>query len=145
MTSHAVYSWHHSQNIWHCIHCISVTTTTLFMISGQLPVWHHTHFIYDIYAPYIMSPPLFMTYHHCSHHIASTVFMTSHKLYTTSHTWQHKLYICHHTHYIWHYIHCIQQHIHYICSITATVSVSHTHSFHDMTPFVCMTLQPLYV
>ena len=35
------------------------------------------------------------------------------------------------------------QHSLYICTITATVPVSHTHAFHDITPFVYMTLQPL--
>ena len=54
--------------------------------------------------------------HHCSNHIISTAFMTSHTLYTTSHTWQHKSYICHLTLYIWHYIHCS-------CVIKPSVSI----------------------
>ena len=84
--------------------------------------------------------------------------MTLQPLYLTS----YPRCLCHHIHgidditsaefmrshpiYIWEYhIHCIQQHIHYICNITAIVSVPHTHFFHDITPFVCMTLHPLYV
>ena len=48
MTSHSLYSWHHSHDIWHCIHRICVITTTLLMISDQLFLWHHTYFMYDI-------------------------------------------------------------------------------------------------
>ena len=62
-----------------------------------------------------MSHPPFIISHHCSYHITSTEFMTSHTLYMTSHTRQHKCYICHLTHYIWHYIHCI-------CVINPSVS-----------------------
>ena len=57
-----------------------------------------------------------MSSHHCSSHITSTEFMTSHTLYTTSHTWQHKGYICHLALYTWHYIHCI-------CVIRPSVSI----------------------
>ena len=89
--------------------------STVSVSSQPLYLWSLTNCMYDItpslhmtsYAPYIRSHPLFMTSHHCSHHVTTTAFMTSHTLHMTSHTWQHKRYICHHTHYIWHYIHCI--------------------------------------
>ena len=105
-------------------HSISGIASTVSVSPQPLYLWSLANCMYDItptlymtsYAPYIMSHPLFMTYHHCSHHIASTVFLTSHTLYMTSHTWQHKRYICHHTHYIWHYIQCI-------CVIKPTVSI----------------------
>ena len=54
--------------------------------------------------------------HHCTNHITSTAFMTSHTLYMTPHTWEHKRYICHLTLCIWHYIHCI-------CVIKPSVSI----------------------
>ena len=38
--------------------------------------------------------PLFMFSYHCSYHITSTAFMTSHPLYMTSHT----IYLWHHSH-----------------------------------------------
>ena len=52
------------------------------------------------YSLHMISHPLFMTSYHCSYHIASTAFMTSHTLYMTSCKWQYKCYICHLTHYV---------------------------------------------
>ena len=91
--------------------------------------------------------------------------MTSHPLYLTS----YECYFFHHIHCIdditpnlftrshllymltSYPLYCIQQPIHDVCTITATVPVSHTHTFHDITPFVymtlyrfCLTLETLY-
>ena len=116
-------------------------------------MYHVTTTLYvTSYAPYKTSHPLFMTSHHCSHHIASTAFMISHTLYMTSHTWQHKRYICHLTHNMWHYIH-------FISVIKPSVSIiphpisgwHHTHymyhiifNMHGLT-WTLSDISPLYV
>ena len=92
MTSHALCSWHHSHYIWNGIHRFWVITTTPLMVSDQLYVWHNTHHTYAILCTLHSIYPLFMFSHHCSYHITSTAFMTSHPLYMTSHTrylWRH--------------------------------------------------------
>ena len=129
---------------------LCVITPTLLKASYRLFVWHHTRqrysilctmeditsSLYEIKAPFLW---------HCTHYIlhcidtlsvtTSNVLMIWHQIYL----WDLIFYLC------WHHIHCIQQHIHYIFSITATVPVSHTHSFHDFIPFIYMTLHTLYV
>ena len=90
----------------HCVHDITPTISEMASIisesSQRLHWWSQTNSIYDItptlrmpsYALYTTLYPLFMTSHHCSYHITSTAFMTSHPLYMTSHT----LYLWHHRH-----------------------------------------------
>ena len=80
----------------HCIHHITPTISemkyTIFVSTQRLYWWSQTNCLSDItptlrlpcYALYTMSHPLFMTSHHCSYHISSTAFMTSHTLYMTS-------------------------------------------------------------
>ena len=76
-----MYSRHHSHDIWHCIHRICVNTTTLLMISDQLFVWHHTHFVYDILCTiHIVTSTLWTHTDIDSHDIMTTAFMTSHTL-----------------------------------------------------------------
>ena len=129
---------------------VCVITPTVLRASHPLFVWHYTRHSYSIFCTieditsslYEIKPP-FLWYHtdciwHCIDAISvptSTVVMISHQLYL----WDLILYI------YWHHICCIQQHIHYICTITATVPVSHTRRFHDITPFVYMALLSLYV
>ena len=82
--------------------------TTVCMTSHPLYIWHLRHHT----ERHIHS----LSSHHCSNHLISTAFITSHTLYTTSHTWQNKSYICHLTLFIWHDIHCI-------CVIKPSVSI----------------------
>ena len=119
-TSHPLFVWHHTLHMYSILSTMEDITSSLYDIKPPF-LWHHTHYIW-----------------HCIHAISvitSTLLMISHRLYL----WDP-------IHYIWwHRIHCIQRHVHYICNMTATVSVSHTHTFHNITPFVCMTSHPLYV
>ena len=90
----------------HCVHditpIISEMESTVSVSSQRLHWWSQTNCMYGItptlrfpfYALYTTSYPLFMFSHHCSYHIISTAFMTSHPLYMTSHT----LYLWHHSH-----------------------------------------------
>ena len=118
--SHPLFVWPHT---WHrCnIFCtIEDIKSSLYAIIPPF-LWHHTHYIwYRIDAISVTT---------------STVLMTSHQLYL----WDLILYICQN------HIHYIQQHNHYICTITATVPVSHTHTFHDISPFVYMTSHAQYM
>ena len=118
--SHPVFVWHHTHHRYSIFFTLEGIISSLYEIKWPF-VWLHTHYIW-----------------HCIDAISvttSTLLMISHQIYL----WDLVLYICRH------HIHCIQQHIHCICTITATVRVSHTHTFHDITPFVYMTLHPLYV
>ena len=117
--SYPLFVWHQTRDMYNIFHTIEYITSSLYDIKQQF-LLHHTHYNY----------------------ILSTLSLSSLPLYW----WYHTNCICEIILYIWRqHIHCIQQHIHYISNITATVSVSHTHSFHDITPFVCTTLHPLYV
>ena len=145
----------------HCTHGITPTISdiacTVSVSSQRLYLWSLVNCMYDVpptiymtsYAPYITSYPLFMTSHHCSHHILSTAFMTSHTLYMTSQTWHHKRYICHLTHSTWHYIHSISvikpsvsiiphplsgwHYTHYMCDIILNMH-GLTWTLYDITP-----------
>ena len=151
-----VYTWHFTHYVWHHSHCISVLTLAVSMTSQQVwktshlaYVWHHTHFTWNHIDNLWYQCSVFWPQNHYIWHPihvisvnTSTILMISHQLY-----WWDLI------HYIWwHHIHCIQQHIHYICSITTTVSVSHTHSFpwyhtfyiYDLTPTICVTSYTLY-
>ena len=48
MTSQPLCSCHHTQYIWHHIHCGCVITHSVFIIAHLLYMWHQTHSIYDI-------------------------------------------------------------------------------------------------
>ena len=117
-TSHPHFVWHHTCHRYSIICTIEGITSSLYEIKPPF-FWHHTHYIwYRIDSISVTT---------------STLLMISHQMYL----WDLILYI-------WrHHIHCIQQDIQYICNITATVPVSHTHSFHDIIRFVYMTLHPL--
>ena len=146
---HKDYTWHFTHYIWHHSHCIIVFTLAVSMTSQQVwksshlaYVWYYTHFTWNQIDNLWYQCSVFWhkNYYiwHCIHNISvntSTILMISHKLY-----WWDLI------HYIWwHHIHCIQQYIYYICSITITVSVSHTNFLHDITSFIYMTSHPLYV
>ena len=121
-----LYLWQQNLDIW---------TTPVCSSKYTLSMWHHSH-------SSVSSHSLFVWHHthNILHHIDVVSVTTSPVLIP------HQLYFWDLILYMWrHHIHCIQQHIHYIFSITATLPVSHTHAFHDITPFVYMTLHPLYV
>ena len=117
-TSHPHFVWHHTCHRYSIICTIEGITSSLYEIKPPF-FWHHTHYIwYRIDSISVTT---------------STLLMISHQMYL----WDLILYI-------WrHHIHCIQQDIQYICNITATLPVSHTHSFHDIIRFVYMTLHRL--
>ena len=112
--------WHHTRHRYSIFYTIEDITSSFYDIIPPI-LWHHTHYIWHRIDAISVT--------------TSTVLMISHQLYL----WDLIVYIC------WNDIHCIQQHNHYICTITATVPVSHSHFFHDNTPFVYMTSQPLYL
>ena len=118
--SHPLFVWHHTRHRYSIFCTIEDITSSLYEIKPPF-LWHHTQYICQCITTISVK--------------TSTVLMILHQLYL----WDLILYIC------WHHIHCIQQHIHYICTITATVPGSHTHTFHDITPLLYMTLHPLYV
>ena len=109
--SHPFFVWHHTRHRYSIFCTIEDITSSLYEIKPPF-LWHHTHYIFQRIDAISVT--------------ISTVLMISHQLSL----WDLILYIC------WHHIHCIQKHIHYICTITATVPVSHIQSFHDITPFV---------
>ena len=118
--SHPLFVWHHTRHRYSIFCTIEDIISSLYEIKWPF-LWHHSHYIWHRIDAISVT--------------TSTLLMISHQLYL----WDLILYICRH------HIHCIKQHIHYICTITDTVPVSHTHSFHDTTPFVYMTLHALYV
>ena len=121
LTLHSMYFWPYRQytNFMKSIECMS--SQPLYVWHRLHYIWHHIHYIWHRIDAMSVTK--------------STLLMISLQIYL----WDLILYLCQH------HIHCIQQNIHYICTITSTVPVSHTHTFHDITPFVYMTLHPLYV
>ena len=118
--SHPNFVWHHTWQRYSIFCTIEDITSSLYEIKPPF-LWHHTHYIWHRINAISVT--------------TSTLLMISHPLYL----WDLILYICQH------HIHCIQKLIHYICTITVTVPVSHTRTFHDITLFVYMTLHALYV
>ena len=125
MTSHALYSCHHSHDILHCIHSTCVLTIPLSMISEQLYVWHHTRFIYDILCTI--------------HNVTSTLWV-----HTIVITTLHPLLSWHNTHYVRHHTHdntkVISAISPSISDTTSTVSVSLNQVINCVTCTLCMTL-----
>ena len=146
MKPHPVYSSKYSLSMWHHCH---------YSVSSHPLYWeHHTHSLYDItigiciasFALWESLHPHFMKSNHHFYDITPTIFYIVSMLFLSP----HPLYWWYHTNSIYEIssstyadvisLYCIQQPIHYVCTITATVPVSHTHTFHDITPFVYMTL-----
>ena len=48
MTSHPLYSCHHTQGTCHCIHCSWTITYSVLIIPHLIYVCHETHYMYDI-------------------------------------------------------------------------------------------------
>ena len=62
MSSQPLYSCHHTQYIWHHIHCSCIITHSVLIIGHLLYVWHQTHYMYDIvWKLYDITPRVFMT------------------------------------------------------------------------------------
>ena len=97
MSSHPLYSCHHTQYIWHHIHCSCIITHSILIIPHLCYVWHQTHYMCDIlWMLYGITPTHYDITRLYSWHHTSILFMTSHPLYMKS----HRLYL-------WHYRHCI--------------------------------------
>ena len=116
----------HTHTLYNITFCIGITSFALQKIL-------HRHFMKSNHH-FLISHPLYLTSYWHYFVIISTILLISHQLYI----WDLILYICRHS------VHWLQ-HIHYISTITATKTVSHTYTFHDITPFVYMTLHRLYV
>ena len=105
-----------------CLH------TPLSMISEQLYVWHHTHFIYDILCTI--------------HNVTSTLWV--HPMVVTTlyplHSWHPKHYIQHHTHDHTKNLSAIS---HYISDTTFSVACHQTQCINCVTLTLCMTLHTL--
>ena len=110
-----LYLWHQTLYVydiytWYGItHCVMTTqplcaftatmpdiTLSVFLTLHRMYQFYEKKWMYVItasicmtpYALHMISHPLFMTSYHCSYHITSTAFMTSHTLYMTSCKWQ---------------------------------------------------------
>ena len=137
LTSYALYITSHPL-LMSSHYCTYNSTTSIYETTSSMQG--------NLYTILVTSQPLICV-------ITSTVLTTSHPVFVWHHS-RHMYgifttiqditsslygikqpFIWHHTHYMWH-------HIHYIHNITATVSVPHTHSFHEFTPFVCLTSHP---
>ena len=124
--SHPLFVWHHTRHRYSIFCTIEDITCSLYEIKPPV-LWHHTHYIWHRIDTFSIT--------------TSTLLMISHQLYL----WNLIFYICRH------HIHYVQQHIHYICTITATVPVSHTHfpwyhtlCIYDLAPTICLTSDTLY-
>ena len=72
--------WHHTHYIWDCIHCISVITSTVLMISHQLYLWDLLYL--TSYPLYTTSQPMYVCHHtHSFDDITPFWCRTSHPLY----------------------------------------------------------------
>ena len=138
---------HYTQYIRHHVHCISVISPTLSMISQPLYVWYHIQYMWDILSTMFMtSYPLCMTSQTCVlitphsayvwHHLCyrrhqihstkpshnlydftTTSAMTSHSLYQTS----QQLYLYHHNLSTDITPTFVWHHTHYMCDIICTI------------------------
>ena len=119
------YICHHIHSIWPHVHCISVLTPTLSMISQPPYVWYQLQYTGDILC---------------------TIFMTS---YTLCKTTQHGVLLIRHSAYVWHHLHyrwyhfqsitpnqCLWCHIYYRHDIIPTLL--------DIAPTVSLSSKPLH-
>ena len=141
MTSHSLYSCHHTQDTCHRIHSSWTVTYSVLIIPHLLYVWHQTPYMWVLYEFYIFYRNSIWHQTHSLWH-NNTVFMMSHPLYSWQHThsiWhhihytyditatvsmtRHLLWLWHHTQYIWHLTWCISGNTTTVLAITLTVSV----------------------
>ena len=106
MSSHPLYSCHHTQYIWHHIHCSCIITHSVLIIPHLLYLWHQTHYMFNIvWMLYDITPTVYditrlYSWHHMhsiSDHIHSTCDITA-TVYMTRYLlclWQHTQYILH--------------------------------------------------
>ena len=128
MSSHPLYWEHHTHTLYDITLGIGIASFALYKTL-------HPHFMKSKHH-FLTSHPLYLTSYqrYFCHHMNSidditpTLFMRSHPVYMSTsyplHTKTYSLYFYHHSH----------------CTC-----VSHTHTFHDITLFVYMTLHTLYV
>ena len=93
--SHTLYWCHHSQDTCHCIHSFWSLTYIILNIAHLQYLFSQTHYMYGIiWILCDITTALYDIVRWCIHDIISTLFMTSHPLYTSWHT----LYLWHHSH-----------------------------------------------
>ena len=145
VTSHPLYSWHHTQDNCHRIHCSWTSTFSVLIIPHLLYVWHETHCIYDLTGIlYDNKLTLYdITILYSWHHILSihdstpTLYYITYSTLATSqplYLWQDTpyiydiiVYMTSHKVWGWQYNHGIRHHTHSICIITHTwLMISHT-------------------
>ena len=113
MTSHALYSWHHTHYIWHVIYCVWYHIHYMCDIAQWLYLWHHNLYVYDKSSLYgithsvmttqplcnltatmsditpivpVSSHPMYPFYQtQCMNDITTTICITSYALHRTSH------------------------------------------------------------
>ena len=128
---------------------VCVITPTVLRASHPLFVWHHTWHMYSIFCTigditsslYEIKPP-FYDITPTVFDIVSTLFLSPLPLYW----WYHTKYIYEIPSSIYvDIISIVYNKIFTIFVPSQPLPVSHTHTFHDITPFVYMTLHSLYV
>ena len=146
MTSHALYSWHHSHGIWYFIHCMFITCS--LDMASRTVLWPHNHCV--------PSQPLCLTLHsvsfwhftQCSNIMKRSVCVSSQPLYV----WPHMHYIWHHIHSLWHHTTLFRtssplyltSHPLYLTSHPLYLC-NHTHSIIDITAILRMISHILYL
>ena len=168
MTSHALYSLHHTHYIWHLIYSVWCHIHYVCYTTQWLYLWYQTLYVYDIFIymvshtvlwPHnhcVLSQPLCLTLHsiYFRHYIQGTNFMKSSECMSSQH-----LYVWHHTHYIWHHIHSLWHHTTlfmmsiplYLTSNPVSLTscplylCNHTYSINDITATLYMISRTVYM
>ena len=150
VTSHPLYSCHHTQDTCRCIHCSWTITYSVLIIPHLLYVWHETHYIYDITGIlYDITLTLYDITILCSwrlilsiHDGTPTLYDITYSILATSqplYLWQDTSYVCviilsiyDISHVVWKTIQpqYLTSHSQYLCN--------HTHLIDDITPYVYM-------
>ena len=149
--SHTLYSYHHTQDIYDCIHCsyylqcIDYITTVICVISNPLYVWQHMNSMWHQKNSLWHRKAVFMTSHphsswhhthyiqnehtlylwhhsHCNYDKTPTLFLTLYSLYMTTMT-RHLLCFWHYTHCIWHLTQWMNDNTTTVSDMIADVSV----------------------
>ena len=157
VTSHPLYSGHHTQHRCLCILCSSTITYSVLIIPHLLYMWHETHYMYDI--PGILYDTALSFYDiiilnswchiHSIHDSTPTLYAITYPILAKSqllYLWQDTLYvydillsIYDISHGVWMTLQprYVTSHSQYLCN--------HTHVIDDITLFVCMKSHPLHV
>ena len=157
MTSHPLYSCHHTQDICHRIQYSWTISYSLLIIPHLLYVWHETHYMYDItgilYDITITLYDITVLYSwrhiHSIHDSTPTLYDNIHSMLATS----QPLYLWQDTSYVYDIIVSIHDISHGVWMTIQTryptshsqCLCNHTHLIDDITPYVCMKTHPLHI